>query len=809
MSDNTSSFGAINSHNAFAGNHFLGPANITIHGPQDHSRPHPPGVYRSIPFPPNEDLVRRSDVARALDQLLPSTSDYQTAALWGLGGSGKTQVALAYAYSRCRDLTCSVFWVDADTKASFTKDYQLIARKLGLATTLNGEDLLRAVRERIEEIPNWVLVLDNADDLTLFGVIQSKHPSPSASRLNLNTFIPRGPIGTILWTSRDRQIAGSLVNAGRAIHILQMTFNEAETLLNTVKNEKTKEDEHEAVIELLAELDHLPLAISQAAAYMRRTSTSVEDYLLEIQRNKLRILGRSEYDQHRREQASNSVLETWDISVQYLRNENELTYDVLHSLAFVDNQNIPFDLIREAARLNSERTTQPYPSSNHDKESEDDNFEVIEVITRLCEFSFLSIRTLDQKGQKKSYDMHKLVQEAGRYRLQKCEDLTKDHAYFAKAAFRITSHLFPSYNARTWNDHIWERCEQYLAHAQQAGTWVEPYEVELEVARLLTNVFGYLYDRGRVREMEPVIKKAFYFRQKMLGEQHPDTIYSMDQLASTYNIQANYEEAEKLYRQVLHLREKVLGKKHPHTLSSMNDLGMIFKCQGKYEEAETLHRQTLQLNEKILGKKHPHTLGSINNLGSVLICQIKYEEAETLLRQTLQLREKILGKKHPDTLNSMNSLGSVLICQIKYEEAETLLRQMLQLGGEILGKKHPYTLNSMDNLGTTLGHQKKYEEAEPLHRQALHLKKEILGKKHPDTLSSMNNLGTTLGHQKKYEEAEPLYRQALHLKKEILGKKHPDTLSSMNNLSTILALQGKYEEAEKLYKQELVTKKKC
>ncbi|KAH8159051.1 hypothetical protein CIB48_g9196 [Xylaria polymorpha] len=285
------------------------------------------------------------------------------------GKRRKTQIALAYAYGRCRDPTCSVFWVHADTETSFMKDYQSIARKLGVTTSLDGEDLLTAVRDRIEDIPNWVLVLDNADDLMLFGVARQRSSS-SGSGLNLNDFVPRGRTGTVLWTSRDRQIAGSLVAARRAIHIVQMTSAEAETLLDRVRNEKTKEYEYNALRELLTELDYLPLAVSQAAAYMRRTSTSVRDYLSEIRRSKGRIPGRSEHDQHRREQISNNVLETWDISVQHLRKENELTYDVLHSLAFVDNLNIPFELIREAARLAQRRSTLPNQPNNSSKESD-------------------------------------------------------------------------------------------------------------------------------------------------------------------------------------------------------------------------------------------------------------------------------------------------------------------------------------------------------------------------------------------------------------------------------------------------------
>ncbi|KAI0447500.1 hypothetical protein F4803DRAFT_558633 [Xylaria telfairii] len=811
MSNNTSSFGATNARNAFLANNFHGPANITINEPQEHSRPHSSGPWHSIPFPPNEDLVHRSDITRDLDQLLPSTtSDYQSAALWGLGGSGKTQIALAYAYGRCRDPTCSVFWVHADTETSFTKDYQSIARKLGVKASLEGEDLLTAVRNRIEDIPNWVLVLDNADDLTLFGVARQRSSS-SGSGLNLNDFVPLGQTGTVLWTSRDRQI-GRLVATRRTIHIVQMTSTEAETLLDTIKNEKTNEDEHDAVRELLAELDCLPLAVSQAAAYMRRTSTSVGDYLSEIRRSKGGILRRPEHDQHRRGDISNSVLETWDISVQHLRKENELIYDVLHSLAYVDNQDIPFELICEATQLAKQSDVRPNQSSGNrrkgdrNEESKNNNYyDTKEVITRLSEFSFLSIRTSEQKSRKKVYDIHKLVQEAARYRLRKCEDETKGQAYFAKAAFQITNRLFP--HIRSSGDHylsldthwdVWDRCEQYLAHAQQAGTWAELHKGELEVAQLLIHIFNYLSDRGRVKEMGLVIRKALDFRQKLFGERHLDTIDTISRLGATYNQQGKYEEAEKLHRQALELSKEVLGRRHPGTLTSMNNLGNALFNLRKYEQAEKLHRQTLELSKEVLGRRHPYTLASMNNLGIALGYQGKYEQAEKL-HQTLELRKEVLGRRHPDTLTSMNNLGIALGYQGKYEEAEKLHRQGLELSKEVSGRRHPDTLASMNNLGIALGGQGKYEEAEKLHRQTLELRKEVLGRRHPDTLGSINNLGMALGGQEKYEEAEKLHRQTLELRKEVLGRRHPDTLASMNNLGMALGYQGKYEEAEKLH----------
>jgi tetratricopeptide (TPR) repeat protein len=114
------------------------------------------------------------------------------------------------------------------------------------------------------------------------------------------------------------------------------------------------------------------------------------------------------------------------------------------------------------------------------------------------------------------------------------------------------------------------------------------------------------------------------------------------------------------------------GKEHPDTLASMNNLATVLSNQGKYEQAEEIHRQALRLRETVLGKEHPATLGSMNNLAEVLSDQGKYEQAEGMHRQALKLRETVLGKEHPDTLASMNNLAAVLRDQGKYEQAEEI-----------------------------------------------------------------------------------------------------------------------------------------
>ncbi|KAK0765906.1 hypothetical protein N5P37_001846 [Trichoderma harzianum] len=381
--------------------------NTTIH--QDNNtyhlhlplRPAQP-VIHIIPYPRNEDLVGRPDLVEKLNMLLPQTSHtYCSAALWGLGGSGKTQIALNYAYERRDKGNCSVFWVHADSEATFSQDYKTIAQAFGVDQQLKGEDLLAAVRDQIEAQPDWVLILDNADDLQVFGVDQARERTKSLYR-----YIPRASVGTVLWTSRDARIAGTLVGPRRGIKVARMESDEAEELLTIARDLETNEEELETAA-LLEELQWLPLAITQAGAYMRRTSTSAKEYssLLAQSKRRWQLFKEEEFDRHRRDGVPNNVLETWSISIDRLRQESEITYNILHVLAYVANQNISHEIITTILTRSDSNLVQPGILEA----------EATKAVTRLKEFSFLGMQRMEDGSR--SYEMHKLVQEAARYGL--------------------------------------------------------------------------------------------------------------------------------------------------------------------------------------------------------------------------------------------------------------------------------------------------------------------------------------------------------------------------------------------------------
>ncbi|KLO94669.1 uncharacterized protein Y057_8807 [Fusarium fujikuroi] len=356
-----------------------------------------------FPYEKNEDYVPRPEISSKLEEFLPKDSDdFRSAALWGLGGSGKTQIALDFAYSRCSKRKCSVFWVHADSEVTFARDYGSIASVLGMNTQGSQHELLQNVRHKIESLLRWLLVIDNADDLSLFGV-----GSRVRNTSKIMNYIPKGPNGTILWISRNEAIVGSLAGVRRGIVVPRMTSEESKALFESTMPQSISDDELDDAVLLLKELQFLPLAISQAGAFMRRTETSVSQYLAEFKKEttRWRMLKEPEFDRYRLHNNSNSILETWSRSIHHIRQENELAHKILHILAYADNQTINERLVDAAAAYGETKQAEDMPESKKK-----------EAIRRLKNFSFLIEYHIGDN--ERTYEIHKLVKDAIRYNIR-------------------------------------------------------------------------------------------------------------------------------------------------------------------------------------------------------------------------------------------------------------------------------------------------------------------------------------------------------------------------------------------------------
>ena len=216
-------------------------------------------------------------------------------------------------------------------------------------------------------------------------------------------------------------------------------------------------------------------------------------------------------------------------------------------------------------------------------------------------------------------------------------------------------------------------------------------------------------------------------------EQHRE--FATYLLMEALRIARRYAESEALYRQALEVERRKLGEEHHETLNTINNLAMCVSDRGRYAEAEALYRQALEVKRRVLGEEHPDTIRTINNLAISVAAQGRFAESEPLHRQALEAKRRVLGGEHPETLSSISNLALCIKLQGRDADAEPLHRQALEAKRRVLGGEHPDTLTSIATLAICVAAQGRYAESEPLYRQALEGRRRVLGEEHPRTLA--------------------------------------------------------------------------
>ncbi|KAI8623395.1 hypothetical protein F5Y19DRAFT_481760 [Xylariaceae sp. FL1651] len=721
-----------------------------------------------VPFPRNENFVGRAAIMKKLQQRLSSTNSGARVSLFGLGGVGKTQIALEYAYRlREEHPDKSVFWVRASNAEQFRQSFHSIALECSIPGNDNPEvDMLPLVKRWLEgnSQGRWLMIIDNADDAQLFSQLsQASNRSNSVSHDGnpLGQYIPVCAHGSILATTRNKQAGLKFSKGESLIEICKMDNDESEQLLRSNLGEHVAASGD--LLKLSSRLEHLPLALAQASAFIHENTMTIDSYIRlldENNQNRIALLS-EEFEAIGRDSGmSHAVSATWILTFEQIERQDLFASDLLSLMSLFDRQAIPMEFLSEFGVLRGE-----------------ENIRLAKALGVLKAYSLVS----EDRGN--GLDMHRLVQLITQKWLSTRETMRQ----FAEEALLIVSCRYPFGNFENR-----DKCNAYLPHAQAVLELDSTGSQNGTVAKaiLFDSVAAFFYLKGQWHYSEKLRTQAIEIRKEVQGPEHPGTLVSMANLASTYQRQGRWKEAESLEIQVLEMRKRILGPEHPDTLISMGDLASTYWEQGRWKEAESLDVQVLEMRKRILGPEHPGTLVSMANLASTYQRQGRWKEAESLEVQVLEMRKKILGPEHPDTLVSMANLASTYRRQGRWKEAESLEIQVLEMRKRILGPEHPDTLISMGDLASTYWEQGRWKEAESLEIQVLEMRKRILGPEHPDTLVSMANLASTYQRQGRWKEAESLEVQVLEMGKRILGPEHPNTLTSMGNLALTWKFQG-------------------
>jgi tetratricopeptide (TPR) repeat protein len=687
-----------------------------------------------------------------------------------------------------------VFWVHASTQARFEQAYRGLADRLELpGRNDSNADVLRLVSNWLCDESNgpWMMIVDNVDDVNTFFASRrcNQDGSVGSSATSLAAYLPQSRNGLILITSRSRDAAARLTGGYHNIkEVLVMDKSQGLQLLHHKLSAATLNDQ-EGAIQLVRTLDYMPLAITQAAAYInRRAHMTIAGYLSEFRANDKRrasLLHQDAGDLRRDQSASNSVVTTWQMAFERVQRERPSAAELLSLMSFFNPQGIPEKTLR---RYN--KATANVGALDNEGETDHTFHEDFDI---LHAYSLITATTMTTAANHKMWEMHPLVQFCTRVWLS-----SNGKAEWWNGAFiELLAQEFPS-GAYEY----WAQCQQLLPHVELLYNTEPASEEPLKAwTQVLTNAAWYLYTKGSYHTAQVVASKAVTARERVLGFDNNQTLTSVTVLAIVLHCLKNYEEAEKLHRRVLEGREKELGAHHPDTLMSISCLGQVLQSQKRYKEAETLHRRALKGCEKELGVYHRATLMSVSSLSIALQSQGNYEEVEKLNQRAHKGFEKELGVHHPFTLKSVKDLAEVLWYKRKYEEAEKLYKQVLEVREKVLGVHHPNTLISVSDLARVLSDQGKYKEAEKLYKQVLEVREKVQGVHHPDTLISVSDLATVLSDQGKYKEAEKLFQRALEGYEKELGAYHSRTLESIDSFARFLNVSKRHEEAAEMYQR--------
>jgi tetratricopeptide (TPR) repeat protein len=726
-----------------------------------------------VPYPRNPFFTGRRALLTQLAETFHTghpAALLQPQAISGLGGIGKTQIAIEYAYRYRQDYQV-VLWVQADTRESLVSGYVAIARLLNLFEKDEQDQMItvKAVVRWLETHAVWLLILDNADDLSLVG-----------------EFLPSLFEGHIVLTTRTQSMGRLARRVG--VDILDrdsgalFLLYRAGLVTPDVALEHFNASDLAVARVICEELGGLPLALDQAGAYIEETQCSLSQYL-QLSRTRRAVL--LQHRGGRVQDHPEPVATTWSLSFEKIEQQHPDAANLLRLCAYLSPDAIPERLITQGAS---------YPGSLLEAVAVDP-IVLNEVVAALGAYSLLK-----REARKEAFSVHRLVQSV----LQDAMNATMRRDWTQRAV-HVVNAAFPEVEFTTW-----AQCEQYLSHAWTCANWIEQEQfTSPEAARLLLMMGWYLKDRIRYKEAEPLVERALEIsrtwdlsppggQSEVLSHARITIAQMLTVLAGIYDASGKYAQAEPLYQQAFALYEKYLGPEHSYTARSVNNLAGLYNMQGRYAEAELLYQQALAIREKTLAPEHLDIASSLNNLAYCYEDQGKYVEAEMLIKRALVIYEQLSGPDHPDTANSVNNLAELSCQQGKYTEAEPLYRRAQSIYEQHLGFDHPDTANVLNNLAALYCEQKKYLEAESLLRQALTICEQRLGPDHPNTANSLYNLARLYDRQERAIEANSLYERALAIRKQQLGHHHPHTRLTQEKYSDLLRKMGEETKALQL-----------
>ncbi|QRV95706.1 kinesin light chain [Ceratobasidium sp. AG-Ba] len=725
--------------------------------------------YKACPAP-TAVFTGRQDI---IDQIVACISKGDTQrcvfVLHGLGGTGKTQLALK-TVEQNPDLWTDVVFVDATSSETAENALAGFAREKGL-----GESHQQTIQWLGDRRQRWLMVIDNADD-------------PS---VQLSAFLPPGNHGSVVITTRILALAMLERGVKSNYRVANMTASEGkELLLRKAGLDMTtlQQSELDAVAKLLQGFGYLALAIAQAGAYIRCSECTIDWYRDMFAKNHQRTLEErlpvlAQVDDYHK-----TVYTTWHMSYQRLginsrrllclmsfMHYTNITEEIFQRSAIglqTYEPEIPATESETAVRAYVTECLQPYLNSSGDWDSQAFRYTMADLLS----YSLINFDRVNS-----TYTIHVLVHDWASTVVEHPVEAAKEHTALLLAA------------SIDYEDTMDSLTYKRLVEVHVTRVLDQNTPPTANNAALFSEVYSQTGKPERELGLDQI---AMAGRKERLGEEHDATLRSMNNIAFDLSELGQYEKAVALQEQVVKIRKRVSGDEHRETLIAMRNLASTYYSLGRYTNTQSLHQHILDTSIRLHGDDHPDTFLSMHELARTYQAQGLYGQAEALLLKVVDGRKRVKGDEHPYTLNSIHVLAFTYYRQGRYDEAESMQEHVVEVRKRGQGHEHPHTLNTMGDLALTYCAKGRYNEAEELQAKVLDAKKRVYGQDHPETLTSMLNLAGTYYEQGRYEQAEEMQKRVVEQEGPVLGAGHPSRLVSMHHLLSTYQAMGESRRRE-------------
>jgi hypothetical protein len=750
-----------------------------------------PQVWGGVP-PRNKHFTGREDILIQVQRTLGqhSQSALVPQALHGLGGIGKSQLAVEFAY-RYQDDYQLVWWIQANDERSIRRSLVSLAKRLGLPESTDVQDTVDTVLDvlrRGDPHSRWLLIYDDAPEPGIVG-----------------PYLPSG-VGHVLVTSRSRTWASE----SNAIEVDVFSPEESIGLIRSRWDDLTDED----ALALAEDLGHLPLALEQAVAMHEQTGIPLAEYQRALKNSPSQILAEgnpANYPQ--------SVAATLGLAFTSVREISPGAAYLLRLCAFLSAQPIALPLLTRG------RAAQP--------EDEDialgDDIKVRRAVRDLGRFALVQLDV-----GRDLLRVHSLVRALIR-------DATPedDRPAVERHAHAVLAGSNPGDP---------DNPDNWLAHAQIAPH-VEPaglvYSLEPAVRQVVLDQIRYLFAIGDFSGSRKVGESAVEVWRSACGEDDELMLIASRHLSISLRSLGHYGEARLLSQDTLDRMNRTLGEDHEHSLVTAGSVAADLRLAGEFREALALDAQNLIRHREILGERDLHSLRALSNLAvdyrmigdfakaaeldqeaiafkasefgedhvSTLFsygCLMRdlyglgeYRRGLELAREKLTLQEQQMPDNHPNLLLTKRTYGILLRKAGHNTEALTTARELYDLCRRKFGRSHEHTLSALVTLSDTLRVTGDLDGSLRYGQRALTIYREVFGELHPFTLACQVNVAIVLQRLDRLADAEELNDFAHDALTANLGADHPHTLCSANTKANGLAAAGRHEEARALSEQVL------